>query len=89
MASEWFYQVMGEQVGPISSAELRKLAQQGTVSRDTLVKNAPDGIWVPAVRVNGLFAVFSKTLLPMPVSATKPADSSTATKRIVAGRFPQ
>jgi hypothetical protein len=41
MASEWFYQVMGEQVGPVSSTELRNLAQQGTVLRDTLVKNAP------------------------------------------------
>ena len=41
MASQWFYQATGRQVGPISSAELRNLAQRGVISTNTLVKNAP------------------------------------------------
>jgi hypothetical protein len=43
MASEWFYQMMGRQAGPISSAELRNLAQRGIVKNDTPVRKAPDG----------------------------------------------
>lgn len=57
MASEWFYQVMGKQVGPVSSVELRNLAQAGTVTTQTPVANAPSGPWVSAGRVNGLFAL--------------------------------
>jgi len=56
MASEWFYQTMGKQVGPISSAQLRDLAQCRTILPDTLVKKAPGGEWVLADRVRGLFA---------------------------------
>ena len=48
MASQWFYKVMGEQVGPVSSAELRDLAQRGTISTETPIANAPNGPWVPA-----------------------------------------
>ena len=57
MASEWFYRTIGvQQVGPISSDELRNLAQRGMLSHDTLVKNSPEGPWVPADRVKGLFS---------------------------------
>jgi len=71
MASQWFYQVMGEEVGPISSAELRNLAQRGAVKQDTPVRNRPDQIWVPAERVQGLFAV--SNLAPPPPSPVNPA----------------
>lgn len=55
MASQWFYKVMGDEIGPVSSAELRNLAQRGVISSDTLLKNGPDAAWVPAERVQGLF----------------------------------
>jgi tetratricopeptide (TPR) repeat protein len=95
IASEWFYQAVGKQVGPISGAELRNLAQRGTISRGTLVKNTPDGIWLPAERVNGLFVVSNKTPPPMPVGATaqpisrsnvvadEPSGLNTATKVVM------
>jgi len=56
MASQWFYQLMGEQIGPVSSTELRNLAQRGMISTETQIANAPNGPWVPAARVKGLFA---------------------------------
>ena len=56
MASQWFYQAKGERVGPISGAELRNLAQHGTISTQTPIANTPGGPWVPAARVKGLFA---------------------------------
>jgi hypothetical protein len=68
MASEWFYQVMGNQIGPVSSAELRNLAQQGAISRDTLVRKAPGSAWVLAERVQGLFSPSR----PLPTSASSP-----------------
>lgn len=71
MASEWIYQVMDKQVGPISSAELRSLAQQGTVKLDTPVRKAPDGAWVPAGRVDGLFALPNGS--PQPATAPRTA----------------
>ena len=91
MASQWFYQVPGEQVGPISSAKLRKLGPTRQVCAETLVKNAPDGTWVPAERVQGLFAVSNPTPPPMPVPGTvgtRTAHSSPVPKRIVARWIP-
>lgn len=91
MASEWFYQVMGEQVGPVSGTELRKLAQHGTINRDTQVRKGSNGNWVPAERVNGLFNASDKAPPPIPAvdSATSPRTEhapsgfNAATKAIV------
>ena len=76
MASQWFYQVKGNEVGPLSSAELRNLAQRGVVLTNTLVKNAPDAAWVPAERVRGLFAVPNQAPRPMPVDGSAKHPSS-------------
>lgn len=54
-ADLWFYQIMGKQLGPISSAQLRVLANAGTVAPDTMVKRGAAGGWMPAGRVQGLF----------------------------------
>jgi len=86
MASQWVYQVMGDEVGPISSAELRDLAQRGAISVDTLVRKAPDDAWISAERVQGLFPVPDETPRPMPavVSApveARPTDSSPGRNR--------
>ena len=94
MASEWFYQAMGKQVGPVSSTQLRTLAQHGTVKQDTPVRKASDGAWVPAERVQGLFAVPHQTPRPVPVDGSakrlsssavedEPSGMSTATKIVL------
>ena len=58
MATEWFFRTIGvQEVGPISSAELRDLAARGMLSRGTLVKNGHEGKWVSAESVEGLFVV--------------------------------
>lgn len=53
--SDWLYAVDGEQNGPISSKELRNLAEAGQLGADDLVWK--DGLknWVPAKCVRGLF----------------------------------
>ena len=69
MASQWFYQAMGQQIGPVSAADLRNLAQRGTIAADTLVRKGPDGSWVPAQRVQGLFSTANINPPSRPVTA--------------------
>ena len=73
MASQWFYEVMGKQVGPVSSAELRSLAERGAVAHNTPVRKGSDGNWVLAERVKGLFAVPNAMSPPPPVTETTQA----------------
>ncbi len=88
MASQWFYQVMGEPVGPISGAELETLAHRGAIQPDTPVRKSPMTEWVPAERVRGLFASVVGTLgsadttkalppTPSPESASGPPKTAT------------
>ena len=60
MATEWFYQAQGQQVGPLSAVAFRRLASAGTITPDTLVCRATatgvaDGRWTCAAKVEGLF----------------------------------
>lgn len=71
MAKEWFYQVMGAELGPVSSAELKRRASLGQIQFDTPVRGAPDGKWMPAERVKGLLDA-PPAAAPIP-TAPKPA----------------
>ena len=73
MASQWFYEVAGKQLGPLSSAELLALAQHGIVTYETPVRKGPDGNWVSAKRVRGLFPEPNATSPPPPPVASKPS----------------
>jgi hypothetical protein len=55
MATKWYYQVMGEEIGPLTSDQLKRLAQIGKVARDTLVRKGVAGDWIFAEHVRGLF----------------------------------
>lgn len=54
-AKRWYFQSMGEQVGPISSQRLWVLAQQRHVRPETFVRRGEEGKWILAERVKGLF----------------------------------
>ena len=54
MAARWFYQISGEELGPITTAELVELARSGKLSPDDKVKKN-DSKWVSASKVRGLF----------------------------------
>ncbi len=56
MANEWYVQQGGKQYGPMTSAHLKKLATEGKIKPDTTVRLGNEGAWVPASRVQGLFA---------------------------------
>lgn len=57
MAREWYFQVMGQELGPLSVAELKTKVGSGQIQRDTLVRKTLDGKWVFAEKVKGLFSV--------------------------------
>ena len=56
MATQWFYQTSeGQQSGPVDSRELRRLAEAGIVSPETLIRQGASGRWVRGEKVRGLF----------------------------------
>ena len=66
MANEWFIQHGGKQYGPLTSAQLKKLAGERKITPSTQVRLGPSGSWVPATRVQGLFAAQTATPPPAP-----------------------
>lgn len=54
---QWYYTKQGQQFGPVTEAELHRLAQQGEIRPDDFVWNPTFGDkWVPASSVETLFA---------------------------------
>ena len=51
----WFYQVMAQEIGPVLFTDLQKLARDGKISPETLVRRAQSSRWLLAERVSGLF----------------------------------
>lgn len=82
----WYVKLGDKTLGPISSDELRSLANNGKIQRDTLVHRG-DGKWALASKVKGLFPEEATDPLnyfdftapgvePTPVPAANPFDYS-------------
>jgi len=56
MAHEWFVQHGGKAVGPLTPAQLKKLAAERKITPATQIRQGAEGAWVAAARVQGLFA---------------------------------
>ena len=54
-AIAWYVQVVGAEVGPLSTAELKSRVERGFVTRNTLIRRGSDGAWVRAERFKRLF----------------------------------
>ena len=52
----WYYQLDGTIFGPVSSAELMKLAKTGVVLPASLIRSGEEGKWLQASRVQRLFS---------------------------------
>jgi hypothetical protein len=55
-SQEWYYSIRGAKVGPVSSAEIKRLADLGELSRTDLLWKEGLASWVAASSVRGLFA---------------------------------
>jgi len=65
--SEWYYRVMGQELGPVSDTQLKALARDGTIQPDTFVRKRQDDSWTNAYHVKGLFTT-PENELPSSVS---------------------
>ena len=55
MPLQWYYKVLGQETGPVSSAELKELAESGFLTPDVEIRKGADGNWVAADQIRGLF----------------------------------
>jgi hypothetical protein len=51
----WFYQLMGEEVGPVSLSQIRQAAVDRRIQPDSLLRREGSSTWISADRVRGLF----------------------------------
>ncbi len=81
MAKPWYFQVMGAEIGPLTSAELMEKVQIGQIQPDTLVRSGTDGKWVAADRWKGLLPSKenqSESAAATPTTPSAPAKSNAA-----------
>jgi hypothetical protein len=65
---EWFCEIAGRQIGPLSSHQLKTMAANGQIVPTDKVRRGPTGHWVSASHVRGLFAAAQ----PPPQTAAEP-----------------
>jgi hypothetical protein len=51
---DWYFQVMGQELGPFTATELKAKVETGQIQRDTMVRRGIEGKWLFAERVKGL-----------------------------------
>ena len=72
MSQEWYYSVDGDRQGPVSAADLKKLAEAGSLKATDLVWKDGMADWAQAKTVKGLFGGGSAAN-PTPARAEEPA----------------
>jgi len=79
--AEWEYRKDGAEFGPVTGKRLIALAAQGQLKPTDLVWRAGLSEWVPASRVNGLFAAPPKAAMPTATPIAPAAVGSETTTR--------
>jgi hypothetical protein len=78
---QFYYQLDGNVIGPATGIELRNAALAGNVTPRTLVANDPNGEWLLAVFVHGLFDE-GGTPLPHPPETSQFLEGNLDTRRV-------
>jgi len=74
VSQEWYYAVDGDRQGPVSAAELKKLADAGNLKAGDLVWKEGMADWAPAKSIKGLFnAAAPAAPAPAPARTEEPA----------------
>ncbi len=71
---DWHYSINGEKLGPVTSAELKRLADSGTLSPSDLIWREGLASWVVASNVKGLFSEATSTRTPRSMSSSIPPE---------------
>lgn len=72
MTSEWYAQLMGDVVGPLSPNELRRMVRDRKLLPSDLVRKGNDGRWVDASQVTGLFDHLAPQSAPVVIGRSPP-----------------
>jgi hypothetical protein len=73
MAAEWYYTTNKQQMGPVSWAELRELAEVGILKPHDMVWSEGMDEWVKAINQSGLFADGEQAVTAEPKAKKKPS----------------
>ena len=86
MTREWYFQAMGQELGPLSAGELKTKVANGQIQPDTQIRKGTEGKWTFASNVKGLFAVSEKPPSPISPPAAEKSKSSPAPSTIVSSK---
>jgi len=73
--SQWYYQQMGQEVGPVTAPQLKQLAKDGDITEETFVRREGETDWRLAHNVKGLFGAASDPPVQTGVPLVTPAPS--------------
>ncbi|MBN1396371.1 MAG: DUF4339 domain-containing protein [Pirellulales bacterium] len=73
MTAEWYCNIAGREIGPLSPQQLKTMAEKGQILPDDRVRRGPQGEWVAAAQIEGLLPVSDS---PPPVVAPPMADAN-------------
>lgn len=87
--AQWYCRLMGDELGPLTSAQLLEMARGHKLTPEDYVRKGADGHWVGAYRVKGLFdedasaSGISKILTGAQAAPIQPAPEATSVKQHV------
>ena len=88
MSKKWFCQVADQEIGPISSSELKALAAEGKLGPDDLVRKDGQEGWATASQVKGLTFTTSAISPVTPSASTTTPVETTGPPRLPSQRPP-
>ena len=79
MTKEWYFQEGDKRIGPIAAAALKKLAESGRITPETLVWRNGTPEWVKAGTIRGLITTSIPPAAPPPLDSPSREDTDEAT----------
>jgi hypothetical protein len=91
MAAQWYCRLMGSELGPYTSQQLLEMARTHRITPDDTVKKGPDGMWVPADHVKGLFDASASSIIiaSLPPEIKQAQESKQQTTKSAAAAEPR
>ena len=68
MPPQWFCNLAGSEIGPLTPSQVKQLAAEGRLRKDDFVRKGTEGSWVRAEQVKGLFD--TPPVAPSPVQSS-------------------
>ena len=85
MSAEWFCQIAGTELGPLSSQQVKAMVAKGRLLPDDVIRRGTEGPWIPASRVKGLFPQQQGQSAPGTV-VEKPSQTKKVAKQLPVAR---